>query len=312
MDIHNFSFLLCKNHCFLHFLEIKKKKNLFLFKDIRLIREYLHDSYYYDLQKHSLFGFSSSDFKKLDINFDFYNFEKFWVEKLYQSKEDWSEQLILNIIYSSIIKFFYKISFEDSLFAKKVFMEDNNYNSHFFFLDKFKDAKLILMKRRSEDIIASLVERKVEQNDYYTREYGNYNYDYLVKKKLYPYHILKNYEIYELLNNKFPNRVYQCDFSNLIKDNKSEMRNICVFLNINYEEIIETPTHFSLPISQYIKKDFTNEIHTATQILSTKQIKFIKCCERIFKFKNFNILDILLFVKEFFIYFIKRLIKFII
>ncbi len=82
------------------------KSKLFHYKDIRLIREYLIDSYYYNLEYENRNGYLDSDLQKEKINFNFHDFENYWSDKL-QKEKNWNNEKILNIIYSSIIKYYY-------------------------------------------------------------------------------------------------------------------------------------------------------------------------------------------------------------
>lgn len=218
------------------------KSNFFLYKDVRLIREYLIDSYYYNLEYENHNGFPDSDFKKKKINFNFYKFEEFWIKELCKKKK-WNNKIILEIIYSSIIKFFYDTK-KLPLNEKKVFIEDNAFYSHKFYLETFPDAKLIITERTTSDLIASLVNRKVNTKDYYTDGYKNYNFNYLVRKKNYPLTINENYKITRKLKEKFSDRVYICNFEQLIFNTKYEMLKISEFLDIKFNRILEKPTHF--------------------------------------------------------------------
>ncbi len=95
------------------------------------------------------------------------------------------------------------------------------------------------------DIIASLIRRKVYNKDYDTHGYKDYNFNFLVRNQYFPIRINNTYMLAESLKKRFPNRVYLCDFEELITNTKNEMMKISRFLDIKFSKILEQPTHFS-------------------------------------------------------------------
>ena len=140
-----------------------KKSKYLKYKDLRVIREYLVNSHYYSLEQESYKGYVDSDITKDKIKFNFSEFENFWTEKLLKC-DVWTNTEIINLIHNSIIKFFYNLDNYPSD-EKKVFMEDNNFNSHKFFLEEVPNSKLIVVKNSASDILASLVNRKTIKDD---------------------------------------------------------------------------------------------------------------------------------------------------
>lgn len=285
-----------------------KKSIFFVTKDIRLIREYLIDSYYYNLEHEAKVGYLSSDLKKKKINFDFYEFEKYWTGKL-RNIDKWNNEKIINTIYSSVIKFYYKTK-DFPLNDKKVFVEDNNFSCHKFFLDEIKESKLIVTKRSISDNLVSLLNRDIILNDYKTEGYRKYSFNYLVRAQHFPIRINNNYKITEKLKKEFPGRIYECDFKNLIYHTEDEMKKISNFLDIPYENILSKPTHFGESINFKNGDGILNkEKYTAENSLAKYQIKLINQFDK--KFPKYNFLSLsffdFIFIKIF--YFIKLFIR---
>ena len=230
--------------------------------------------------------------------FNFYEFEKYWVSKLIDT-DQWNYEKILNIIYSSVIKFYYNCT-ELPLDQTKVIVEDNNFNCHRFFLKELKDSKIIVVKRSAQDILASLLSRKVIPNNYLTYEYQNYNFNYLVRKHHFPIRIHNNYKITDELKEEFPERIYECDFKNLIYNTENEMKKISKFLNINYEEILSKPTHFGENIKFNDDESILNkEKYIASDTFSKYEINLITQFDK-YNFFSLSFIDYI-FIKFFYI-----------
>lgn len=264
----------------------KKKSKYFNYKDLRIIREYLVNSHYYSLEQESFKGYIDSDIAKDKVNFNFNAFEKFWTEKLLKC-EVWTNEEIINIIHNSIIKFFYNLDNYPSE-EKKVFLEDNNFNSHEFFLKEIPNSKLIVVKNSTTDILASLVNRESTNGDYRTDLYNFYNYNNLVRKYCFPIRISENIKKTKKIKEKFPNRIFECDFKELIYNTKNEMTKVSEFLEITQEEILFIPTHFGRKI-QFKDNDsmLNKEKFTGKNTFSRYQNTLIEEFEKPFKIYNF-------------------------
>ena len=290
-----------------------KKSKFFDYRDLRLIREFLIDSYYYNLEHETKNGYPDSDLKKEKINFDFYDFEKYWTEKLQQEKE-WDNERILNIIYSSIIKYYYNCK-DIPIKEKKVIMEDNSFYCHEFFLNTFKDSKIIIVEKSMPDIIASLVKREESKLDYKSEGYKNFDFNFLVRKQHFPIQIKNSYIKAAKLKNNFKERVYICNFKNLILNTTEEMKVISSFIGIDYEKILSEPTHFKKKITF---KDNHNVIdkekNSAINTFSKYQISLLNQFEKNFSLYNFLSLSFFDFISIKFQYsiklFFKNIIKF--
>ena len=280
----------------------KSKSKFFSYKDIRLIREFLASSYYYNLELESSEGYLDHDINRSKLIFDFHEFEKYWTNKL-RSVDHWNNEKILNIIYSSIIKFYYKSS-EFPIEQKKVIVEDNNFNCHKFFLEEIKHSKLIVIKRSAADNLVSLLNRETISNNYKTEGYKKYNFNYLVRNQHFPIRINNNYKITENLKKEFPGRVYECDFKDLIYKTEDEMKRISKFLGISYEDTLLQPTHFGKNIKFKNGEEILNkEKYTAKNTFSKYQIELVKQFEK--KFPKYNFLSLsffdFIFIKIFYL-----------
>ena len=291
----------------------QNKSKFYSYKDIRLIREFLATSYYYNLELESSEGYLDHDINRKTLSFDFYEFEKYWINKL-RNIDQWDTEKILNTIYSSIIKFYYKTS-DFPINDKKVIVEDNNFNCHKFFLNEMKDSKLIVAKRSPSDNLVSLLNRATISNNYKTEGYKKYSFNYLVRNQHFPIRINKNYEITEQLKKEFPGRIYECEFKNLIYNTEDEMKKISKFLDITYEDILLKATHFGENIRFKNGDDVLNkEKYTAKKTFSDYQIKLIEQFEKKFSKYNFLSLSFLefIFIKSFYLIklFSRNIIKF--
>ena len=291
----------------------KNKSKFFSYKDIRLIREFLATSYYYNLELESSEGYLDHDINRNKLLFDFYEFEKYWINKL-RKVDKWDNEKIINIIYSSIIKFYYQTE-EFPINLKKVVVEDNNFNCHKFFLQEIKLSKLIVAKRSPSDNLVSLLNRETISNNYKTEGYKKYSFNYLVRSQHFPIRINNNYKITEKLKKEFPGRVYECDFKNLIYNTEDEMKKISKFLDIPYEDILSKPTHFGENIKFKNGDGILNkEKYTAESTFSNYQIELINQFEKKFPKYNFLSLSFLdfVFIKSFYLIklFLRNTIKF--
>lgn len=137
------------------------------------------------------------------------------------------------------------------------------------------------------DIIASLIRRKVYNKDYDTHGYKDYNFNFLVRNQYFPIRINNTYMLAESLKKRFPNRVYLCDFEELITNTKNEMMKISRFLDIKFSKILEQPTHFSkLTSFKNGGQILVKTKHTAINTFSKYENQLLLCFE---KKINFNI-----------------------
>ena len=172
------------------------------YKDLNIIRKILSDSYYYDLERYHLNNHSTVDWK-FNVKLNFYQFESYWTKRVSKLK-NWNTAKIIEIIHTSLIKHFYDITYNKANRSLKVFMEDNNFESHLFYLENFKNSKLILISRDFGDVIASMLNRRKKNNIYHTDKFDKIsNFDYLVYKKFLCFKNEDNKVISRKLRKKF-------------------------------------------------------------------------------------------------------------
>ena len=290
------------------FYRNSKKSKYLKYKDLRVVREYLVNSHYYSLEQESYKGYIDSDITKDKINFNFSDFENFWTKKLLKC-DTWTNTEVINVIHNSIIKFFYNLDSYPSE-EKKVFMEDNNFNSHKFFLEQVQNSKLIVVKNAASDILASLVNRKTLKDDYRTDLYNSYNFNNLVRKYYFPIKISENLKITKQIKKDFPERVYECDFKELIYNTKDEMLRISKFLKIREEEMLFIPSHFGKKIK--FKDNDTildKEKFTAENTFTKYQNSLIEQFEKKFPSYNYFSITIFDFILIKMIYYLKYFLK---
>ena len=261
------------------FARNKKLLKKLSYKDLSIIRKILSDSYYYDLERYHLNNHSTVDWK-FHVKLNFYQFETYWTKKVSELK-NWNAIKIIEIIHTSLIKNFYNITYYKSNKSLKVFMEDNNFESHFFYLKNFKDSKLILISRDFGDVIASMINRKKKSNIYHTDKFDEINnFNYLIHKKFLSFKNENNKIIAKTLKKKFPGRVYICDFDKLIFNTEDEMRKICKFLKIKFNKILLKNTHFGKLTKRNDKKQILGKkIFEKKKHLSNAQIKLLNIIE---------------------------------
>ena len=281
---------------FSSFYRNRKEFKKLSYKDLSIIRKILSESYYYDLEKYYLGKHLTVDWS-FKVNLDFYKFELFWTKKINDLKK-WNVINIIRIIHTSLIKSYYNIDYSKANKVMKVFMEDNNFKSHFFYLKNFKDSKLILINRDFGDVTASMINRTKNNRIIHTYNFDKINnYNYLINKKLLCFKNEENKKISKILKSRFPNRVYICEFDNLIFNTEKEMKSISNFLKIKYKKILMQNTHFSkITHRSDKKKNIGKKIFYKEKYLTTSQIKTLNIIEGKYNAENLKFIPIISFL----------------
>jgi len=253
------------------FYRNRKLFKYFKYKDVRVIRNILADSYYYDLQR--------LKFK----NFNFYAFEKDLFNSISKLKI-WKPNLLIILIYEKIVTHLFKKNK-----SKIVFLEDNSPKCYEFFIKNFPNSKIIYVKRDIDGIISSLIKRKINKKDSFTDDYKNFNFNYLVNKLKVPTKIRINDTIVKKLKNKYSKNIYICEFDNLIFKNEKEMKKISEFLNISFNKQILKAKAFKSNINKS-EIGIGKIIHDPKKILSDRQLSFLNCFKKksFLKYMNIN------------------------
>jgi hypothetical protein len=281
------------------------------YKDLAIVRKILSDSYYYDLEKYNYENLRTVDFN-LKLHFKFYRLEQFWLKKI-KSLKKWEFKKLLDIILTSIIKYFYNISYKKAQRIKKVFIEDNNFSCHNFFLKNFNKSKLIIIERDMGGITSSLISRKKTKNIYHTHNFDKINsFSYLINKKLFCFKNEENKNISKKLIKLYKKRIYICNFQKLIMNTEHEMKKISKFLKIKFDKTLLTPTHSGKKIQTTTKKEFVGEeIYKKEEILNNNQIKILKIIDKKWNLNDLNPVTVytffFLFIKYNFLQILKKI-----
>lgn len=208
-------------------------------KDIEQIRAALASKgNYFQLERLSrqdyYINISGKDFRHININFDFYSFDRSWVENLYKSGTEWNSYDVCMSIYMSFSKHL-SSSFIKSSDKKKYYCALSNGYSNAIagFVKTFPNSKIIYIKRDPIEIVNALIARTKAPND----SRSNWFSRKLLLKKWGTYSFIRS--IVDLDNEakkvlkKFPNQILILDFNKFFDNLKNEILKIRKFLNIS-------------------------------------------------------------------------------
>lgn len=221
---------------------------------------------------------ASSDERIIDIDFDFYSFDKLWTDNLFKKGNEWTSQEVCSEIYKSFSKSF-SSPFLKKISKKKYYcaLSDGFPNAISGFLKTYPHSKIIYLKRDPIEIINALISRPKSnvnsRSKWFTRQ--------SLLKKWGSIEFLKT--IVQLDNEakmtlkKFPNQILIIKFSSFFKNIDEEIIRIRKFLNISDNVSLRNYSTAGLkilnadgtsPLSAPIDKGHKN--------LSEKEIKKIK------------------------------------
>jgi hypothetical protein len=211
-------------------------------KDIQNIREALAKrGKYFALErqfranKKSLgIHIASKDERQIDIDFDFYAFDKLWVDDLFKKGNEWTSQEVCMAIYKAFSKSLSSLYLK-KISKKKYFcaLSDGYPNAISGFLKTYPNSKIIYLKRDPIEIVNALIKRIKTPDDnrgnWFTRES-------LLKKwgttKFLKTIVQLDDEAKKTLK-KFPKQILIIKFSNFFKNIDKEILRIRKFLNIS-------------------------------------------------------------------------------
>jgi hypothetical protein len=229
-------------------------QNALKHKDIQYVREILaNKSKYYQLERFALnkklnvhIGSKQEDIL-IDLNFNFYDFDRSWVSLLLSNDSEWTPKLILILIYQQFSRYLLNSKTHKKYYCA---LSDGFPGELKKFINIFPNEKIIYIKRNPLEIIASLVERKWK-NDYrshrFSREslfkkYGNSDF---VKSIL-----LLDEEANEL-ERQYPNQILNLDF-NKIFQKKDELKNQLIdFLKISHSDLLNIFSSMGINMMSY-------------------------------------------------------------
>ena len=140
-------------------------KNLLKKKDIQEIRKLLAKGDYYQLERLTKRAFyytvAGADHRRIDTkNFDFYSFDKSWVDELYKKGTEWTSQEICKAIYRSFNKHLVSPFLKKSSKKKYYCALSNGLpNAITGFLKNYPKSKIIYIKRDPIAMVDGLVKR---------------------------------------------------------------------------------------------------------------------------------------------------------
>lgn len=220
-------------------------KNLLKKKDIQEIRNLLASKgHYYQLERLNRKAFyhtiAGADHRKIDTkNFDFYSFDKSWVDELYKKGTQWTSQEVCKAIYRSFNKHavspFLKRSSKKKYYCG---LSDGFPNAITGFLKNYPKSKIIYIKRDPIAMVDGLVKRAFKKIPNDDRSNG-FTRDNLFKKWG-TFDFLKT--VIELnkeadkAKKKYPKQVLILHFSDFFEKHEKEKLRIVKFLKI-YDHI---------------------------------------------------------------------------
>lgn len=235
-------------------------------KDIEQIRVALASKgHYFQLERHSWFKkhadhIASDVFKFVNKNFDFYSFDKSWVNDLYKKGTKWTSQEVCRAIYRSFSK---KLSspFLKKKINKKYYcaLSEGYSNAIPKFIKTFPNSKIIYMKRDPIEIVAALVGRKKSPTDSYSSWFTR---EALLKTWATRDFIKLLVELddqAETALKKYPDQVMIVKFSNFFDNLKKETTRIRKFLNISNNSSLE---HYSIAGHNMLDSDGNSFLKT--------------------------------------------------
>lgn len=264
------------------FAKDKSDKKWLEFKDVEYLRKILaQNSFYYRIERFYFnqkmqLDFSSKDRTYININIDFYLFDKQWMERLNVAKH-WTEELICQEIYQSMLDNWDNYPSEKSAVNHFVSMDNNFFGTPEYFLKNFKDAKLLYAIRSVEGIIATRANRRPIKEDYRTLAWETISPDSLIKGGEI-FNILKRTRNIRRLKEVYPERVHLVGFNDLILNTDQVMNGVAEFLEIDRSESLKIFSHLGKEITADGKK-YVGKIHDQPEDLLTKNqfdsIKFV-------------------------------------
>lgn len=253
--------------------------------DIEKIREMLaNKGHYFQLERESWkkkqnLGIAANIHKEFVLNFNYYLFDRSWVENLYKKGTEWTSQEVCKEIYRSFSKNlsgpFLKKGSKKRYYCSQSMGYSNAVPG---FIKAFPDSKIIYVKRDPIEIIAALTNRTPNPQNY-NRSKG-FKPDALFKK-------WGTFEYIKLLAQlddeaekalkKHPRKILIIKFSDIFDNlNKTTLR-IRKFLNISDNIALKHYSHVGEKMINSDGKSFLSKrVDNGYGDLSKTQIKKLK------------------------------------
>lgn len=246
---------------------VKKKYSTTLRKTLALAEYFKIEKIMYDgyLPIH----FSASIHYKLPFKFDFYSFDRHFMQSLH-NRDKWNIACIIEDLYESLRVYWQK---DISLKKPKYYaaMSHPRYFVHYHKIPNLiPGMKNILVKRDIRNIIATRTNRTERPRDLNEKQAFRTPFETVIKSQEIK-HICSFFNAYEELSLKYPDSFMVVDFNNLISAPEVEMRRISNFLEIEYLPILSVPTRDGVLLEYEGVSFIGQENDTWEQLLTRKE-----------------------------------------
>lgn len=243
-------------------------------KDLNYVRRIIASkSEYYNLEKFSRLGYRRIAFSKdvvlrLPMDFDFYTFDKNWIDGLLEQKI-WTEEVILDVLYQTLGD----ILNEKNTYSKYVAsMSWPRLTNQEKFFQKLPNAKNILIKRPVIDVIATRSGRKpMEQtlNNHFAPGFEKIINSSEIKD------IIDYYAFWQKQSELFPSQVYVTEMQRLINDRESEMTKIASFLDVEMNDCLLKSTFLGNVIEHNGFSYADQVFDSADSVFSSQELELV-------------------------------------
>lgn len=235
--VHDYSFSLLLTHDD-HEEWVKKKYCTTLRKTLALAEYFKLEKIMYDgyLPIH----FSTDVHYKLPFNFDFYLFDRLFMESLHR-RDKWNISDIIDDLYESL-----RIVWQNNAEIPKpkyyASMSHPRFFTHYHKIPQLVPGmKSILIKRDIRNIVATRTNRKERPRDLNEHQAFRTPFNKVIQSQEIA-HIHSFFEAYDRLSLEYPDHFLIVEFSKVISNTESEMRRVADFLGINYLPVLSIPT----------------------------------------------------------------------
>lgn len=178
---------------------------------------------------------AAGEFHRVNLGFDFAEFDSHWVKQLMACTEYWDPELIVATIYAKLQAHLQPSLYPEEFGSQKFYatLGDGDISTPERFLERFPNGKLIYMHREPIEICAALCARKPQPGNYRTL---NNNQPKLFKKHLYE-GLLKQIKnknlVIERLVKDYPERVSVLNFQAFFTNFEACSEKISSFLEVD-------------------------------------------------------------------------------
>ena len=277
---------------------LNKKTNI----SIVDLREALHNTGLYNLERYSLVkkypNFFSGDKREfLNFNFDYEKFENGWKTEIFENEKE-NHEYYLEEIYDIFYKNFFKSwkdlnnsSLEKKFFASKL---PNNIESIEYVLKENMDAKIVYVDRSTIGLVKTKTLTHLKLHNLSIDKF-NENF-YVTSKSKFVDKICDEKKRIKELKKKYPDKIFLSSLENIVFNTKKELEDILNFCNLDYNECVNYPSY----CFKRIEDDHLLKINDDTHELNNKNNFFITL--RINDKKNIKFGHYLIYLKEYLMY----------